>query len=169
MQTTQKITLQIPFPRLEHFNRDVGNTLHLFALCKGIQDRLGFWIPRCGFQIPGTGFQSLSVELGFWIPIVSGIPDSMNCIPDSISKIFPVSGFLCMGWTCLSKTGWRRILRSTRLLCGEILIPIWILNICELKLIPSLKRIKLYNRSYFFIQWITGQNVMLTLPIFVTK
>ena len=28
------------------------------APCKGIQDRLGFWIPRRGFQIPGTGFQS---------------------------------------------------------------------------------------------------------------
>ena len=29
-----------------------------------------------GFQIPGTGFQSLSVELGFRIPTVSGIPYS---------------------------------------------------------------------------------------------
>ena len=27
------------------------------------------------FCIPGTGFHSLSVELGFWIPIVCGIPD----------------------------------------------------------------------------------------------
>ena len=60
--------------------------LHLFTSCKGIQDRLGFWIPRCGFQIPGTGFQSLSVELGFWIPIVSEIPDSMSCIPDSKTR-----------------------------------------------------------------------------------
>ena len=35
----------------------------VIALCtNGIQDSLGFWIPRCGFQIPGTGFQSLSVE-----------------------------------------------------------------------------------------------------------
>ena len=51
-----------------------------FAICrpmyKGIRDSLGFWIP-------GTGFQSLSVERGFWIPIVSGIPDSLSCIPDS--------------------------------------------------------------------------------------
>ena len=29
-----------------------------------------------GFHFVGTGFQSLSVELGFWIPIVSEIPDS---------------------------------------------------------------------------------------------
>ena len=36
-----------------------------------------------GFQIPGTGFKSLSVELGFWISIVSKIPDSLSCIPDS--------------------------------------------------------------------------------------
>ena len=35
------------------------------------------------FRIPGTGCQSLSVELGFWIIIASGIPDSLSCIPDS--------------------------------------------------------------------------------------
>ena len=38
---------------------------------KAIQDSLGFWIPRRGFRIPGTGFKFLSLELGFWIPIVS--------------------------------------------------------------------------------------------------
>ena len=32
------------------------------------------------------------VELVFWIPIVSGIPDSMSFIPDSTSKNFPDSG-----------------------------------------------------------------------------
>ena len=75
--------------------------------CERIQDSLGFWIPRCGFQIPGTGFQYLSVEIGFWIAIISGIPDSLSCIPDSknqesgfISKItsrIPDSGFSYMG------------------------------------------------------------------------
>ena len=44
--------------------------------CKLIQDSLEFWTPRRGFRIPGTGFQSLSVKLRLWIPIVSGIPDS---------------------------------------------------------------------------------------------
>ena len=34
-------------------------------------------------MISGTGFQSLLVELGYWIPIVSGILDSFSCIPDS--------------------------------------------------------------------------------------
>ena len=52
------------------------------AHCKRIQDSW-FWIPYRGFRIPGTGFQCLSVELGFWIQIVSGIPDSLSCIPDS--------------------------------------------------------------------------------------
>ena len=28
----------------------------------------------------------MSVELGFWIPIVSGIPDSVSCIPDSKTR-----------------------------------------------------------------------------------
>ena len=50
---------------------------------KGIQDSLGLWIPRRRFQILGTGFQHLSVELGFWIEVVSRIPDSLSCIPDS--------------------------------------------------------------------------------------
>ena len=53
-----------------------------------------------GFRIPGTGFQYLSVEVGFGISIVSGIriPQAVFRIPkprilDSISKIFPDSGF----------------------------------------------------------------------------
>ena len=41
------------------------------------------WIPRRGFRIQGTGFQFLSVKLGPCIPIFSGIPDSLSCIPDS--------------------------------------------------------------------------------------
>ena len=60
----------------------------------GNQDILGFWIPRRGCRIAGTGFQSLSVELGFWIPIVSGIPWAVIWIPkpripDSTSKHVP--------------------------------------------------------------------------------
>ena len=54
-----------------------------FVQCKGIQDTLGFWIPRRRFWIPGTGFRSSSVELGFRILIVCGIPDSLSCIADS--------------------------------------------------------------------------------------
>ena len=58
----------------------------------------GFHAVDCGFA--GTGFQSLSVELGFWIAIVSRIPDSLSCIPripkpripDSPSKSFLDSG-----------------------------------------------------------------------------
>ena len=34
-----------------------------------------------GFQVLVPDFQS--VELGFWIAIVSGIPDSLSCILDS--------------------------------------------------------------------------------------
>ena len=34
-----------------------------------------------GFQVLVLDFQS--VELGFWIAIVSGIPDSLSCILDS--------------------------------------------------------------------------------------
>ena len=55
------------------------------APCNGIQDNLGFWIPRRGFRIPDSRYwivDSLSVELGFRIQIVSGIPDSLSCILD---------------------------------------------------------------------------------------
>ena len=59
------------------------------ALCKGIQDSLRFWIPLRGFRIPGNRFRiSLSVELGFWIPIVSGIADVLSWITDSTAKRF---------------------------------------------------------------------------------
>ncbi|CAH3168738.1 unnamed protein product, partial [Porites evermanni] len=41
-----------------------------------------------GFRIPGTGSQSLIVRLGFLIPILSRILDSLSCIPDSKAKDF---------------------------------------------------------------------------------
>ena len=46
-----------------------------------------------GFHAVDSGFQTLAVDLTFWIPIVSGIPDSLSCIPDSTSKIFPGKTF----------------------------------------------------------------------------
>ena len=55
------------------------------------QQSLGFWIPRHGSRITGTRFQSLSVELGFSIPIASGSLDSLSCTPDSKAQD---SGFL---------------------------------------------------------------------------
>ena len=54
--------------------------------CKGIQDSLGFYIPRRVLRIPGAGFQSLSLKLGFFIPDWSDILDfflSCSCIPGS--------------------------------------------------------------------------------------
>ena len=52
--------------------------LQYFAPCKVIQDSLGFWSP-------GTAWiaDSLSVGLGFWIPIVSEIPKSLSWVPSS--------------------------------------------------------------------------------------
>ena len=71
---------------------------------KGIQDSDGFWTPRRGFPIPGTGFQSFSVELGFWIldsnldwdsglqsPVFRIQPAKFSWIPDSLSKYLPDS------------------------------------------------------------------------------
>ena len=60
-------------------------------LCKSIFPplMLPFRILRLRFRIPGNGFPvSLLVELGFWILIVSRIPDSLSCIPDSKTQGF---------------------------------------------------------------------------------
>ena len=37
---------------------------------------------------PAIPESSLSLELGFWIPIAFGIPDSLSCIPDSKAQDF---------------------------------------------------------------------------------
>ena len=47
------------------------------APCKVIQDSRGFWIPPCGFRYRNP--DSLLAELGFRVPVVSGIPDSLSC------------------------------------------------------------------------------------------
>ena len=80
------------------------------APCKGIQDTLGFWIPRRGLRIPITGFQIFFSRT--WIPdsncqwdsgflhLYSGfqgpgfrIPQAkISKIPDSKCKNFPDSG-----------------------------------------------------------------------------
>ena len=36
-----------------------------------------------GFHVADFGFQALPGELGFWILIVSGISDTLSCVPDS--------------------------------------------------------------------------------------
>ena len=55
----------------------------MMAPRKAIQDSLGLdsnpWILDSRYWIP----DSLSVELGYRIPIVCGILDSFSCIPDS--------------------------------------------------------------------------------------
>ena len=53
--------------------REPWSCLSVKPHVRASQDSLEFWIPV-------TWFQSLSVELGFWIPILSRIP---SCIPDS--------------------------------------------------------------------------------------
>ena len=47
--------------------------------CKGIQDALGFWIPRRRF--PDSRYwipHFFLLELGFRVPVVGGIPDSKD-------------------------------------------------------------------------------------------
>ena len=70
------------FPSYTRPSLSVLARLHmLFATYKGIQDRLGFWIPHRGFQIPGTGFQFLSLELGLQSLVGFRIPWVVFRIP----------------------------------------------------------------------------------------
>ena len=71
----------------------------MISPCKGIQDRLGFWIPRRGFWIPDTEFfvtgtwipdPNLSLDSGF-LELSTRIPKPR--IPDSTSKCSLYSGF----------------------------------------------------------------------------
>ena len=59
----------LPVVDLDQYNetcRKICLTCPFLAPCKGIQDTLGFWIPRRGFRIPFTGFQIFFS--GTWIP-----------------------------------------------------------------------------------------------------
>ena len=60
-------------------------------------------VSPCKFHPADSGFQSLSLELGFWIPIVGGIPDSLSCIPDSTNQDSWFHGFPGF-WNPLSLT-----------------------------------------------------------------
>ena len=98
-----------------HLGKQVRFPLRLAQWQSWIMDSLPwisgsrFWIPIffCGTWILDSnlfpwnldsGFQSFSVEPGFWIPIFSGIPDSLCCIripkpriQESMSIVFPDS------------------------------------------------------------------------------
>ena len=52
-----------------------SNLIYCFTQCKGILDCLGFCIPRKVFRNSSTVFRT---------PILSGIPDSLSCIPDCL-------------------------------------------------------------------------------------
>ena len=62
----------------------------------------GFLTVDSEFQLLDSSLWSLPVELGFWIPTVCGIPDSLSCIPNyKAQKIFfriPEIGFPYVGW-----------------------------------------------------------------------
>ena len=94
VQNSRKFTLA----KYSKSKYDQFSAIKLFAPCikRNQSQKTGI---DTEFQAVDCRFQSLSLERGFWIPIVSGIPDSLIFrIPkprnlDSTSKIFPGSGF----------------------------------------------------------------------------
>ena len=71
-------------------DRSIYGHLHeTLVACKGIQDSLGFWIPRHAFRIPGTEFQSFFSEI---LELYSGFQ-----IPQPQIFLVPESGFPYVG------------------------------------------------------------------------
>ena len=64
------------FPLLRQWITQIVNEYLKFGNCN-------FVIAISHVLFNSNGFQYLSVEFGFRIQIVSGIPDSLSCIPDS--------------------------------------------------------------------------------------
>ena len=69
---TQKLVLEPPF-----FHQCLIFLVRMLSV--HVKESKTVWIRRRGFRITGTGFR---------ISIVSGIPDSLSCIPDFRSPIF---------------------------------------------------------------------------------
>ena len=59
----------------EYFQHESNLSPHVMMKGK-LQDSLGFWILRRRFGFQLLDSRSLSVERGFWVSNVSGIPDS---------------------------------------------------------------------------------------------
>ena len=59
-----------PLSWIRHCSLPLAEGPRKVTPCEGIQDNLWFWISCRGCSIPGTGFQSLSGQLGFRIPIL---------------------------------------------------------------------------------------------------
>ena len=65
--------------------------------CKGIQDSLGFWIPRRGFRIQSIGFRILCQwDFGF-LEMYSGFQSPGFCIPQAKISWIRESGIPYMG------------------------------------------------------------------------
>ena len=78
-------------------------------------------ITNSRFRIPW----SLSVKLGFWIPIVSGIPDSLSCIPDSKDQDF---GFHKQKFPRIPEFGFPYVARKLAALLARTSLPFLNLN-----------------------------------------
>ena len=61
----------VQFSQLYTGGLESNDKRQMWPHARDMQDSLGFWNPRREFRIPGSGFDPLSVELGFWISIES--------------------------------------------------------------------------------------------------
>ena len=108
-----------------------------FGTCKGIQDSLGFWIPRNGFRIPGTGFRIRS-QWNF----DSGFQSFVGLrIPWDVYSVFQSLGFRISEEKFFSDSGIRNPLlerqitlsgnlrtKQEYLLCSKLCSTIWTLH-----------------------------------------
>ena len=100
-------------------------------------------ITNSRFRIPW----SLSVKLRFWIPIVSGIPDSLSCIPYSKDQDF---GFHKQKFPRIPEFGFPYVARKLAALLGRTSLPF--VNLNE----PEKLKGKLRNDPCFFLSRFLG-------------
>ena len=79
----RNLLIESSLTKVFKFVRKLGLLISGMFQCYGIQDSLGFWIPFYGLWFPGAGFQSFSVERGFWIPFLSEMSEYFSSILDS--------------------------------------------------------------------------------------
>ena len=76
--------------------------------------------------IVDSGFQVLSMELGFLIPIVNRIPDSLSCVPDSKAQDSRLHKQNFPGFQNLDSLMWGgdegRVVRTSRRKCYRSLL-----------------------------------------------
>ena len=102
----------------------------------------------------------MSVELGSWIPIVSGIPESLSCIPHSTSKNFRILTEELREFSSVASRSWSPSRRSCNYTTHLSHFPKYLTTLSHIRqpyvrpscfpMIPVLLMLKIQTRNYSY-------------------